>query len=148
MNLPRLQKIIPSLLFLMIPCLTYAQMGKIYRGTINYKIKITLYLEGMDEGTNADPITASYKYDAGKGYILLNGHKNNNGNISLVELSSVNFTGTFVGTVKGAEITGRWISADQKIEYHFKLTESPSDQAQINRFRNETVNKASNLRTY
>ncbi|MGN7986080.1 hypothetical protein ACTJKC_02005 [Pedobacter sp. 22226] len=141
-------KIIIGFLFLILPVLTFAQSGKLYKGTINHKIKITFYLEGLSEGTNADPVTGSYRYDKGKGYILLNGHKNNVGDLSLVEMSSVNFTGTFLGTLKKNKITGRWISANQKEDYTFELTEVVAAQAQLSGFRNAIIDKASEFRSY
>ncbi|WP_293789883.1 hypothetical protein [uncultured Pedobacter sp.] len=141
-------KMIFAFLFLILPGLTFAQTGKLYRGSINQKIKITLYLEGLNEGTNADPIIGSYKYDKGKGYILLNGHRNNGGDVSLVELPSVNFTGTFLGTLKKNKITGRWISANQKENYLFELTEVAANQAQLSDFKNAILNKASEFRSY
>lgn len=141
-------KIISAFLLLILPSLTFAQTAKLYKGTINYKIKITFYLDGLDEGTNADPVTGSYKYDKGNGYILLNGHKNNSGNISLVELSSANFTGTFLGTLKKGKITGRWISANQKENYPFELTQVVATQVQLTEFKNAIMNKASEFRNY
>lgn len=103
-----------TLLFLTILTQTFGQTGKLYKGTINNTIKITLYLQGLDEGTNADPIIGTYKYDNKKNYILLNGYRNNDGNISLVELSTANFSGTFLGTLAKNCIVGKWISANQK----------------------------------
>jgi len=97
----------------------FGQTGKLYKGTINNTIKITLYLEGLDEGINADPIIGTYKYDNKKNYILLKGFRNNDGNISLVELSTANFSGTFLGTLTKNNIIGKWISANQKKELHF-----------------------------
>lgn len=144
----KLMKINFAFLFLILPGLTFSQTGKLYKGTINHKIKITFYLERLNEGTNADPIIGSYKYDKGKSYILLNGHKNNGGDVSLVELSSANFTGTFLGTLKKNKITGRWISANQKEDYPFELTEVVANQAQLNDFKNAIMNKASEFRNY
>lgn len=144
----KLMKIIIAFLLLILPGLTFAQTGKLYKGTINHKIKINFYLEGLNEGTNADPIIGSYQYEKGKGYILLNGHKNNSGDISLVEMSSVNFTGTFLGTLKKNKITGRWISANQKEDFPFELTEVVSNQAQLSDFKHAIMNKASEFRNY
>ena len=48
-----------------------AQQAKIYEGVINKTIKITMYLQGLDEGTNADPIVGAYKYNNKKSYLLL-----------------------------------------------------------------------------
>jgi hypothetical protein len=141
-------KIIIAFLILSLPGLTFGQTGKLFKGTINHKIKITFYLEGLNEGTNADPVIGSYQYDKGKGYILLNGHKNNDGDISLIELSSVNFTGTFLGTFKKNKITGRWISANQKEDYPFDLTEVVADHAQLSDFKKAISNKASEFRNY
>ena len=76
-------KAIFTLLLLTVITQTFGQTGKLYKGTINNTIKITLYLQGFDEGTNADPIIGTYKYDKKNDYILLNGFRNNERNISL-----------------------------------------------------------------
>ncbi len=137
-----------TLLFVIILNKTFAQTSRLYKGTINNKIKITLYLEGLDEGINADPVIGSYKYDNNKDYILLNGYRNNEGNISLVELSSVNFTGTFLGTLNKKRIIGKWISANQKKTYAFDLTEIVSTKEQLSNFKKAVTDKASEFRNY
>lgn len=137
-----------TLLFLIICNKTFAQTSRLYKGTINHTIKITLYLEGLDEGINADPIIGAYKYDNNKGYILLNGYRNNEGNISLVEQSSVNFTGTFLGTLNKKRIIGKWISANQKKTYNFELTEIVSTKEQLNNFKKAIKEKADEFRSY
>lgn len=73
----------------------FAQTGKLFRGTLN-STKITLYLEGLDEGTNADPIVGAYNYENRKGYLLLNGYRDADGNIILVEQDTPNFSGIFL----------------------------------------------------
>lgn len=144
----KLISIIFAFLSAMVSSLTFAQTGKLYRGTINYNIKITFYLESLNVGTNADQILGSYKYDKAKRYILLNGYKNDTDDISLVEFSSVNFTGTFLGTLKNKHIRGRWVSANQKVNYPFELTEVAANQAQISDFKSAIMNKASEFRSY
>lgn len=128
-------KTIFSLLLLIIFVQISAQTGKLYKGTINGNIKITLYLEGLDEGIYADQISGSYKYDNKKNYILLNGYRNNDGNISLTEFSTPNFTGTFLGTLTENIIVGKWISADLKRTYTFNLTEIVPTKDQLNDFQ-------------
>ena len=68
-------KTIFTLLLLTILTQTFGQTGKLYKGTINNTIKITLYLQGLDEGTNADPIIGTYKYDNKKNYIWVKNKK-------------------------------------------------------------------------
>ncbi|QDW24861.1 hypothetical protein [Pedobacter sp. KBS0701] len=126
----------------------FGQTGKLYKGTINNTIKITLYLEGLDEGINADPIIGTYKYDNKKNYILLKGFRNNDGNISLVELSTANFSGTFLGTLTKNNIIGKWISANQKKNYIFELTEIVATKEQINNFQKAIVEKGNEFRNY
>ncbi|MCH5597474.1 hypothetical protein [Niabella ginsengisoli] len=74
---------------------TYAQNQRLYKGTINGTLKVTLYLEGLDEGTNADRILGAYIYENQNEYILLNGYRNKDGNIVLVEQATANFSGVF-----------------------------------------------------
>ncbi|MDY3319906.1 hypothetical protein PG637_10910 [Riemerella anatipestifer] len=137
-----------TLLFLTILTQTFGQTGKLYKGTINNTIKITLYLRGLDEGINADPIIGTYKYDNKKNYILLNGYRNNDGNISLVEFSTANFSGTFLGTLSENRIVGKWISANQKKNYAFELTEVVAKKEQLNNFQNAITEKGNELRNY
>ncbi|MFC4212960.1 hypothetical protein ACFOWA_17325 [Pedobacter lithocola] len=127
---------------------TFAQTGNLYKGTINNKIKITLYLQGLNEGTNADQIIGVYKYDTNKDYILLNGYRNNNGNISFIELPNTNFTGTFLGTLTKNRIVGKWISANQTKQYPFELTEIVATKEQLNTFENGLVEKGKEFRNY
>ena len=137
-----------TLLLLTIFTQVFRQKGKLYKGTINNTIKITLYLERLDEGINADPIIGTYKYDNKKNYILLNGFRNNDGNISLVELSTANFSGTFLGTLTENRILGKWISANQKKNYTFELTEIVATKEQINNFQNAITEKGNEFRNY
>ena len=137
-----------TILLLIFTIQTFGQTGKLYKGTINNNIKITLYLQGLDEGTNADPIIGIYKYDNKKNYILLNGYRNNDGNISLVELSTANFSGTFLGTITKNCIVGKWISANQKKNYSFELKEIVATTEQINNFQKAITEKGNEFRNY
>ena len=141
-------RIIFTLLLLIVFTQVFGQKGKLYKGTINNTIKITLYLEGLDEKTNADPITGTYKYENEKEYILLNGFRNNDGNINLVELSTANFSGTFLGTLTENRIFGKWISANQKKNYTFELTEIVATKEQINNFQKAITEKGNEFRNY
>ncbi len=125
-----------------------AQSGRLFKGSINKSISITFYLDGLDEGTNADGIIGIYKYDTKKEYILLNGYRNNNGNISLIEQSTANFSGTFLGTLTKNKITGKWISANQKEMYQFELTEIKCTREQVTNFQKEISNKGNEFRDY
>lgn len=141
-------KTIFTLLLLAIVTQSFGQTGKLYKGTISNTIKISLYLQGLDEGTNADPIIGTYKYDNKKDYILLNGYRNNAGNISLVELSTANFSGTFLGTLFKNRIVGKWISANQKKSYTFELTEIVATKEQLNNFQKAITEKGNEFRNY
>ncbi|RZM23845.1 MAG: hypothetical protein EOO88_24850 [Pedobacter sp.] len=141
-------KTIFTLLFLTLITQTFGQTGKLYKGTINNTIKITLYIQGLDSGTNADPISGTYKYDSKKDYILINGYRNNDGNISLVELSTANFSGTFLGTLTENRIFGKWISANQKKNYTFELIETVATKEQLNNFQKAMTLKGNEFRSY
>ena len=127
---------------------TFAQTGKLYKGTIDNKFSITFYLENIDEGTYADPIIGAYKYENKKEYSLLNGFKNKDGNISLVELSTANFSGTFLGTLNENIIIGKWISANQNRTFSFDLKEIVATKKQLTEFRNAIERKANEFRNY
>ena len=125
-----------------------AQTGKLYRGTINKSVKVTLYLEGLDNGTNADPIVGSYKYDTKSSYLLLNGYRNNNGNVVLVEHGSANFTGVFLGAFQRKKFLGKWLSDDGKKQYPFELAEVAESGNQIGKFKEAIEVKAAQFRDY
>ena len=126
----------------------FAQTGKLYRGTINKSIRITLYLDGLDNGTNADPIVGCYKYDNKSAYLLLNGYRNNVGNVVLVEQGSANFSGVFLGTFNGKNFTGNWLSADHKKSYWFELVEATPNFEQAKKFSKAIEDKAAQFRNY
>jgi len=125
-----------------------AQTGKLYRGTINKSIQITLYLEGLDNGTNADPIVGSYKYDTQSSYLLVNGYINNKGNVVLVEQGSANFTGVFLGAFQDHKIIGNWFSDDYKKSYPFELVEAAANKAQAAKFKAAIAAKARQFSAY
>ena len=107
-----------TILLLIIFTPIFAQTGKLYKGTINSTIKITLYLEGLDEGKYADQIIGSYKYDNKEEYFLLNGFRNNDGNIILIELATANFSGFFFGELIEFVATKKQLN-----DFHRSITE-------------------------
>lgn len=137
-----------TLLFSILLLKASAQTGKLYRGTINKSIKVTLYLQGLDEGTNADPIVGSYKYDNKNSYLLLNGYKNSKGNVVLVEQGSPNFSGVFLGTLLGKIFKGRWVSDDHKKSYSFELVEAVMSSEHAKKFNEAIESKAAQFRNY
>ncbi len=137
-----------TLLFTVLVLQVSAQTGKLYRGTINKSVKVILYMEGLDNGTNADPIVGSYKYDIKSSYLLLNGYRNSNGNVVLVEHGSANFTGVFLGVVKGRNFVGKWLSDDYKKQYPFELVEVAEKENQIAKFKEAIEAKAAQFREY
>ncbi len=141
-------KTLLTLLFFVIAVPTFGQNGKLFKGTLNKTIKITFYLEGLDEGTNADPILGAYKYDNQKEYILLNGYINNDGNIVLVEQSTVNFSGVFLGNLNQEKIKGTWTSANQNKSFSFELTKTVATKEQLAKFKNAITDKIDEFRNY
>jgi len=127
---------------------TLAQTGKVFKGTLNNSIKITLYLQDLEKGTNADPVIGAYKYDNQKGYLLLNGYRNTGGNIILIEQSTPNFSGIFFGLLSVNQISGKWTSANQMLSYPFKIVAIRADKAQIKQFQDAITNKANEFRNY
>lgn len=126
----------------------FGQNEKLYKGTMGKSIKITFYLQGLDEGINADPIVGAYKYDNKKDYILITGFRNNKGNVSLTEFATVNFSGNFLGTMNRNTIVGKWISADQKTSYPFELVQTEAKKEQIEKFKQAMNVKATEFRNY
>ena len=126
----------------------FGQNAKLYKGTIGKSIKITFYLQGLDEGINADPIVGAYKYDNKKDYILINGFRNHKGNVILTEFATPNFSATFLGTMTRNTIVGKWISADQKSTYPFELIQTEAKKEQVDKFKQAINVKATEFRNY
>ncbi|QDW24372.1 hypothetical protein FFJ24_005865 [Pedobacter sp. KBS0701] len=137
-----------TIFFLMFFIQTFAQRGKLFKGTLNNSVKISLYLQGLEDGTYADPILGAYKYDNQKDYILLNGYKNKDGNIVLVEQATVNFSGIFLGTLNKKQIKGKWIAANQKKAFLFDVIETTATKEQLIKFQGAIEVKANEFRNY
>jgi len=102
----------------------------------------------LDEGTNADPIVGSYKYDNKNSYLLLNGYRNSKGNVVLVEQGSPNFSGVFLGTLLGKIFSGKWVSDDHKKSYSFELVEAVMSLEHAKKFNEAIESKAAQFRSY
>ena len=124
------------LLLIVLPFSIYAsaQDKRIYAGTVNGNLEITLYLEGLETGTHADAILGAYQYAGKKNFLLLNGYFNNAGNVCLTELATPNFSGVFLGTLVKNKFAGFWTSADGKTRYPFALVQMEALPAEIARF--------------
>lgn len=141
-------KFLCTIIFLCLATSAFSQTGKMFKGTINSTNKVTLYLQDLEQGTNADRILGVYKYDNQQQYILLNGYVNNKGNIVLVEQASPNFSGVFLGTLKAKEMHGKWISADQAKQYPFQLQEIKVTQSQKELFDKAIAKKGNEFSSY
>lgn len=137
-----------TILLLTITTTVSAQVGKMFKGTINKSLKITLYLQGINQGTNADPILGIYKCDHQKDFILLNGYRNDKGNVVLVEQSSANFSGVFLGTLRNKLFKGEWSAADLKVRHPFTLTEISVTPEERSRFQKAIEDKGAEFRAY
>ncbi|WP_313376761.1 hypothetical protein [Chishuiella sp.] len=126
----------------------FGQTGKSYKGTINNSTPITFYVEGINEGTYADQIIGIYKYDNKEDYFLLNGYRNNRGDIVLIEQKTVNFSGIFFGKLFKNKITGRWISSNQKEDYNFDIHEVILSKKQIIELKNAITKKTNEFNNY
>lgn len=127
---------------------SFAQNGKLYKGTIGNTLKITFYIENTTTGTYADPIIGAYKYDNQKEYFLLNGYQNHDGNISMVEMATANFSGTFLGTLLKNQLTGKWVSADHKKVLNFDLIEIAATKEQLALFKKNIKQKTDQFSAY
>ncbi len=118
----------------------FAQDKRLYAGTVNGNLKITLYLEGLESGTHADAILGAYQYAGKKDFLFLNGYANNAGNICLTEMATPNFSDVFLGTIVKNRIAGFWTSADGKNRYPFTLVQVEALPAEMTRFE-EAIEK-------
>lgn len=144
----RLMKSTLTLLLLAAFLPAFGQQGILFKGTINHTIQVTVYLSGLREGTNADPVLGAYQYEGKDGYLLLNGYHNNAGAMVLVEQASVNFSGVFLGTLRRTQLSGKWISADQRQTYPFSLVEVAATKEQLAPFQRAIKAKAAEFRQY
>jgi hypothetical protein len=127
---------------------SFGQTGKLYKGTINHSIKVSLYLQNLGEGTNADRVLGIYQYQGQSSYILLNGYRNDKCNLVLVEQAGPNFSGVFLGTLTKSAFNGKWLSADDKKNYPVELLEAPLSKEQDDMFRHAIEERAKAFRAY
>ncbi len=127
---------------------TFAQDRRLYAGTINGNLKITLYLEGLETGTHADAVNGAYQYAGKTNFLLLNGYANNAGNICLTEMATPNFSGVFLGTIVKNRITGFWTSANGKNRYPFALVQVKAIPAEMTRFEEAMKKTGAEFHSY
>ncbi|SDH27049.1 hypothetical protein SAMN05421827_12094 [Pedobacter terrae] len=63
-------------------------------------------------------------------------------------MSSVNFTGTFLGTLKKIKSPEDGLVPTKKEDYPFELTEVVTNRAQLSDFKHAIMNKAAEFRNY
>ncbi|WP_264522976.1 hypothetical protein [Flavobacterium sp. N502536] len=128
--------------------LTQAQSAKntLYKGTVDGKINVTLYIKAEENPCTADLMyTSMYRYDKSGNWIQLDITQNikNENQLALVEHA---FTGLFILKKEGTAFSGLWISPDSKKQLKVDLKEASMTKKEIEKYEKalEKVNYENN----
>lgn len=95
----------------------------LYKGFINGKLAVTMFIQSEENGCGDPYFSAMYKYDKINEWIQLSINKNNKEQYALVES---NFTGLMILKKDGNTLKGIWISADGKQQFTVSFKEIPT----------------------
>lgn len=120
-------------LFLTIFSLAFGQnsMSYFYKGKIDGKMPITMFLKSEDNGCTTDLLyKGMYKYDGVSNWLQLDIDQNESGQFVLVEY---NFSGVMILKKTPGGFSGLWISPDTKRQLKVELhQESLNEKDRMN----------------
>jgi hypothetical protein len=112
----------------------------LYKGIVDSKMPITLYIQSEENGCGADPFFgAVYKYDKVSNWLQLDISKNDKEQYAMVEYG---FTGLMILKKDGNTLKGTWISPDGKRQLPVILKQENLTPKQTESYKNilEKVN--------
>jgi hypothetical protein len=119
----------------MVGCLATIAQNKnyiLYKGTMDGKLPITMYVTSADNECNADLLwRGMYKYDKLSKWLQLDITTNESNQFSMVEYR---FTGAFILQKTPSGISGIWISPDGKRQLKVNLKEIPMKAAEREKY--------------
>ncbi|MGU3373632.1 hypothetical protein [Chryseobacterium sp. M5A1_1a] len=98
----------------------YAQNNStIYKGTVNGKMPVTLFIQTVENGCGGDPYyNAMYRYEKVSNWLQLNVTEGVKQQLAMVEEG---FTGLMILKKEGDMMNGTWISPDGKKQIPVEL---------------------------
>lgn len=115
------RKVLFILTFIMSCVALQAQnSSSLYKGTVNGKMPVTLFLQSVENGCGGDPFyNAMYRYEKVSNWLELNVTEGAKGQFAMVEEG---FTGLMILKKEGETMSGTWISPDGKKQIPVQLT--------------------------
>lgn len=106
----------------------------LYKGTVDNKMPITLYMQAEENGCGADPYySAIYRYEKVSNWLQLDISTNDKNQYAMVEYG---FTGLMILKKEGNTLKGTWISPDGKRQLQVILKQENLTPKQIENYKN------------
>ncbi|MFZ4930956.1 hypothetical protein [Chryseobacterium sp. Mn2064] len=91
----------------------------LYKGTVNGKMQVTLFLQSVENGCGGDPFyNGMYRYEKVSNWLQLNVTEGAKQQFAMVEEG---FTGLMILKKEGEMMNGTWISPDNKKQIPVQL---------------------------
>lgn len=116
--------------------------SNLYKGTVDGKTPITLYIQTSENQCNADlSYAAIYRYNKSKNWIQIYPTQNKKKENEFVMVEH-NFSGVLILQKIGNTFTGLWISPDAKKQLKVDLKETPMTKKEIENYE-QTMERVS-----
>lgn len=108
--------------------------SNLYKGTVDGKTPITLYIQTSENQCNADlSYAAMYRYNKSKNWIQIYPTQNKKKENEFVMVEH-NFSGVLILQKSGNTFTGLWISPDAKKQLKVDVKETPMTKKEIENY--------------
>ncbi|MBJ2126246.1 hypothetical protein [Flavobacterium sp. IB48] len=116
--------------------------SNLYKGTVDGKTPITLYIQISENQCNADlSYAAMYRYNKSKNWIQIYPTQNKKKENEFVMVEH-NFSGVLILQKSGNTFTGLWISPDAKKQLKVDVKETPMTKKEIENYE-QTMERVS-----
>lgn len=116
--------------------------SNLYKGTVDGKTQITLYIQTSENQCNADlSYAAMYRYNKSKNWIQIYPTQNKKKENEFVMVEH-NFSGVLILQKSGNTFTGLWISPDTKKQLKVDVKETPMTKKEIENYE-QTMERVS-----
>lgn len=116
--------------------------SNLYKGTVDGKTSITLYIQTSENQCNADlSYAAMYRYNKSKNWIQIYPTQNKKKENEFVMVEH-NFSGVLILQKSGNTFTGLWISPDAKKQLKVEVKETPMTKKEIENYQ-QTMERVS-----
>jgi hypothetical protein len=134
--------VIAAICFSFLNQLSAQTASNLYKGTVDGKTPITLYIQTSENQCNADlSYAAMYRYNKSKNWIQIypTQNKKKENEFVMVEHS---FSGVLILQKTGNTFTGLWISPDAKKQLTVDVKETPMTKKEIENYE-QTMERVS-----